>query len=86
MSRRGLSCRLTAALLLLVSSGLVFVPRSPVRPASAVPAYRNPVFARNFPDPSVLKVGADYYAYATTTGWEPLDHLFPILRSRDLVH
>jgi len=48
--------------------------------------YRNPVFARDFPDPSVLKVGADYYAYATTTGWESYDHLFPILHSRDLAH
>jgi len=53
---------------------------------TTVGTYRNPVFARDFPDPSVLKVGADYYAYATTTDWEPLDHLFPILRSRDLAH
>ncbi len=52
------------------------------RPAT----YQNPVYAPDFPDPSVLKVGDDYYAYSTTTGWEPTDHLFPILRSRDLVH
>ncbi len=51
-----------------------------------VSTYRNPVFARDFPDPSVLKVGADYYAYATTTGWESYDHLSPVLRSRDLAH
>src|SRR5690348_12649996 len=48
--------------------------------------YRNPVFSRDFPDPDVLKVGGDYYAYGTTTGWESFDHLFPILRSRDLTH
>jgi len=56
------------------------------RLVAAEPTYRNPVFARDFPEPDVLKVGADYYAYSTTTGWEPLDHLFPILHSRDLVH
>lgn len=59
--------------------------------ASRAPAvqhgtYRNPVFAKDFPDPNVLRVGADYYAYSTTTGWEPQGHLFPILHSRDLVH
>jgi beta-xylosidase len=58
-----------------------------VRPSrAAAPIYRNPVFARDYPDPSVVKVGADYYAYGTTTGWESFDHLFPILRSRDLAH
>lgn len=59
--------------------------------ASRAPAvqhgtYRNPVFDRPFPDPQVLRVGSDYYAYGTTLPWEPQDHLFPILHSRDLVH
>jgi beta-xylosidase len=48
--------------------------------------YRNPVFTRDFPDPMVLEVGRDYYAYGTTTAWEPLDREFPILHLRDLVH
>lgn len=51
--------------------------------------YRNPVFASNFPDPFVLKVGGVYYAYGTSAGsqpWEALNHEFPILRSTDLVH
>lgn len=48
--------------------------------------YRNPVFDRPFPDPQVLQMGSNYYAYGTTLPWEPQDHLFPILHSRDLVH
>jgi len=53
---------------------------------SAAGQYHNPVYTRDFPDPSVLRVGDDYYAYATTTSWESYNHFFPILHSRDLVH
>jgi len=66
--------------------------RAPVRlvvtASAASSTYRNPVFARDFPDPNVLKVGPDYYVYGATTGWEPAGHLFPILilRSCDLAH
>jgi xylan 1,4-beta-xylosidase len=45
--------------------------------------YKNPVIPGDFPDPSVIRVGSDYYATATTGGWSP--H-FPILYSRDLVN
>jgi xylan 1,4-beta-xylosidase len=45
--------------------------------------YTNPVIAGDFPDPSVIRVGEDYYATATTGGWAP--H-FPILHSKDLVN
>ena len=45
--------------------------------------YTNPVIAGDFPDPSVIRVGEDYYATTTTGGWSP--H-FPILHSRDLVN
>lgn len=45
--------------------------------------YTNPVIPGDFPDPSVIRVGRDYYATATTGGWAP--H-FPILHSRDLVN
>ena len=84
------------AALLLVAFACVAAAMSGVTGATTVRAragavttvgtYRNPVFARDFPDPNVLKVGADYYAYATTTGWEPTGHHFPILHSRDLAH
>jgi xylan 1,4-beta-xylosidase len=45
--------------------------------------YRNPVLAGDYPDPSVIRVGDEYWATATTSEWAPL---FPLLRSRDLVN
>ncbi len=45
--------------------------------------YTNPVIAGDFPDPSVIRVGEDYYATATTGGWSPE---FPILHSTDLIN
>ncbi len=46
--------------------------------------YTNPVIAGDFPDPSVIRVGADdYYATATAGGWSPV---FSILHSKDLVN
>jgi len=45
--------------------------------------YQNPVRAGDYPDPSVIRVGDDYWASATSSEWAP--H-FPILHSRDLVN
>jgi xylan 1,4-beta-xylosidase len=45
--------------------------------------YRNPVMAGDYPDPSVIRVGEDYWAMTTTGGWAP--H-FSIMHSRDLVN
>ena len=45
--------------------------------------YTNPVAAGDFPDPSVIRVGADYWAAATSSEWGPE---FPLLHSRDLVN
>jgi beta-xylosidase len=45
--------------------------------------YENPVIAGDFPDPSVIRVGDDYWATTTSGEWEPE---FPILHSRDLVN
>ena len=45
--------------------------------------YQNPVGASDYPDPSVIRVGSDYWATATSSEWAP--H-FPILHSRDLVN
>src|SRR5436853_2758911 len=45
--------------------------------------YSNPVMAGDYPDPSIIRVGNDYWATATTSQWAPL---FPILHSRDLVN
>src|SRR3954470_31742 len=45
--------------------------------------YRNPVVAGDYPDPSVIRVGEEFWAATTTGGWAP--H-FALLRSRDLVN
>jgi xylan 1,4-beta-xylosidase len=44
--------------------------------------FANPVMPGDYPDPSVIRVGNEYWATATTSEWAPL---FPILKSRDLV-
>jgi beta-xylosidase len=51
--------------------------------AAQTPTYRNPVIAGDHPDPSVVRVGEEYWAAVTTGGWAP--H-FALLRSRDLVN
>lgn len=45
--------------------------------------YTNPALAGDYPDPSVIRVGRDYWATATSSEWGPE---FPILHSRDLVN
>lgn len=52
-------------------------------PASGAFQFTNPVRAGDYPDPSVIRVGNDYWATATSSEWAP--H-FPILHSRDLVN
>src|SRR5436190_16084391 len=51
--------------------------------SSAAVNYSNPVLPGDFPDPSVIRVGEDYWATATTSEWAPL---FPLLHSRDLLN
>jgi beta-xylosidase len=50
--------------------------------ASAV-NYTNPVIPGDNPDPSIIRVGQDYYVTDTTSEWAPV---FPILHSKDLVN
>src|ERR1700686_3564227 len=45
--------------------------------------YHNPVIAGDYPDPSVIRVGAEFWATATSSEWGPQ---FPLLHSRDLVN
>src|SRR5689334_21168778 len=70
MTRALRSCHVV---LLLLSAALVH---------AADCSYRNPVLPGDFPDPSIIRVGHDYYATATETGWGPL---FSIAHSDDLV-
>ena len=65
-----------ALLLLCLSLGTTAAAQTPG-------TYTNPVIAGDYPDPSVIRVGADYWAMATTGGWAP--H-FSILHSTDLVN
>ena len=51
--------------------------------AAASASYSNPVMAGDYPDPSVIRVGSDYWATATTSQWAPI---FPLLHSTDLVN
>jgi beta-xylosidase len=45
--------------------------------------YTNPAVAGDYPDPSVIRVGSDYWAAATSSEWGPE---YPLLHSRDLVN
>jgi alpha-N-arabinofuranosidase len=45
--------------------------------------YRNPILAGFYPDPSVVRVGGDYYLVNSTFAWFPG---IPVFHSRDLVH
>jgi beta-xylosidase len=52
--------------------------------------YRNPVWPGYFADPFVLRAGEEYFAYGTGSdignGRQADGRVFPVLRSRDLVH
>src|SRR5688572_23585771 len=50
---------------------------------SSAQTFENPVLAGDYPDPSVIRVGKDYWATATSSEWSPQ---FPILHSTDLVN
>lgn len=45
--------------------------------------YRNPILAGFYPDPSIVRVGGDYYLVNSSFAWYPG---VPIFRSRDLIH
>ncbi|MGI4835311.1 MAG: glycoside hydrolase family 43 protein [Janthinobacterium lividum] len=65
-------------------SGLALLAMRPA--AAAARTYRNPVVARNFPDPFVLRHEGHYYAFGTTgRGRTPDGRVFSLLASNDLV-
>jgi beta-xylosidase len=51
-------------------------------PVPTAATFTNPVLDHDFPDPDVLRVGEDYYAYATNSG----EMNIQAARSTDLVH
>jgi beta-xylosidase len=52
-------------------------------PAQDPPPYSNPVMSGDFPDPTAMRIGHEYWAIATASSGQPSP---PILRSPDLVH
>ncbi|HVF50611.1 MAG TPA: family 43 glycosylhydrolase [Pyrinomonadaceae bacterium] len=58
-------------------------PSAQPEQTSAAATYSNPVIAGDYPDPSVIRFGDEFWATTTSGGWAP--H-FPLLRSRDLVN
>lgn len=67
----------------LSAIALLFLAFSAGASAQKTATYTNPVAAGDYPDPSVIRVGKDYYATATSSEWSPE---FPILHSTDLVN
>ena len=66
----------TLALILLASCASIL-------PAQRHATYSNPALAGDYPDPSIIRVGRDYWATATSSEWAPE---FPLLHSRDLIN
>lgn len=81
MSKNDYKIKKTKSNLILLLSFFIFLQLF-IIPIFAQ-TYENPVIAGDFPDPSVIRVGEDYYATATSGGWSPL---FPILHSKDLIN
>ena len=52
-------------------------------PPDDPPPYKNPVMSGDFPDPTAMRIGPEYWAIATRGKGQPSP---PILRSPDLVH
>ena len=88
MHRRGRGLK-TFAPALVAALLLACAPRAALAQAEPAPAqdrratYNNPVIEGDYPDPSVMRVGQEFWAATTTGGWAP--H-FALLRSRDLVN
>lgn len=71
-------------LILLACAGVFSAAAEQVAPAAPPSvAWRNPVVARDFPDPSVARTAGAFWATSTASADAPG---FPLLRSADLVH
>jgi xylan 1,4-beta-xylosidase len=57
-------------------------PPTPTPPPPAL-AITNPILPGDYADPSVVHVGSEYWAAATSSEWAPQ---FPLLKSTDLLH
>jgi alpha-N-arabinofuranosidase len=57
--------------------------RADEAPAAPAGSYRNPVLPGFQPDPSIVRIGSDFYLVNSTFAWFPG---IPVYHSRDLVH
>ena len=57
--------------------------REPAVGGTAAPMFKNPLFAGDFADPTILRVGEDFYASHTSTSYSPG---LVVWHSRDLVN
>ena len=64
-------------------TGVLFFLLAAIAAPAQAPTYFNPVIPGDHPDPSIIRVGRDYWATSTTSQWAPI---FPLLHSRDLVN
>jgi beta-xylosidase len=74
--------RLNRAAQVAVLSVLVTVAACGSASSAATATFKNPVYAHNFPDPAIIRVGKTYYAYGTNTETA----VIPTLSSTDLIH
>jgi xylan 1,4-beta-xylosidase len=58
-------------------------PSAPSPPTPSLVRYSNPVVPGDYPDPSVIRDGAQYWAVVTSGGWRPP---FTVLHTTDLVN
>jgi beta-xylosidase len=75
-------CALVILLALLLTAGVRAFAAETLPPADP-PPYSNPVMEGDFPDPTAVRIGPEYWAIATRASGQPSP---PILRSPDLVH
>jgi xylan 1,4-beta-xylosidase len=71
-----------ARTLLLIAAVAAAWAAAPAQAIEDPPSYQNPVYAGDFPDPSVVRIGPEYWAAGTASS----RGFPPILRSPDLVH
>ena len=53
------------------------------RQQPATGTFKNPVIRGDLADPSIIRIGEDYYAMGTSSEWAPI---YPIFQSKDLVN
>jgi xylan 1,4-beta-xylosidase len=77
------ACFVALLLAVLALGGVRALADTYAEPPADPPTYTNPVMPGDFPDPTAVRIGPEYWAVATKASGQPSP---PILRSPDLVH